>query len=245
MAIFDLDIASETLADSCVAATAAEIVVAQVADYRSELFAEEAAYAESVVHARAQQFATGRKVARAALRRIGVAACEIARRGRLPVWPPSVVGSIAHTRTLAAAIVGPATGHDGLGIDVEASNAVSPQVAERVLTAAERDWLPAPEWRTMVFSAKEALYKAVHPLTGEFLGFRDVELEVDTVACEYRAHCRRGLRSAAVVAAGRGHWAVYRAHWLVVFLIPASPEGRPRRRVPQKTVRSEHSGNRP
>ena len=188
-------------------------------DYRTDLFAEEAAYAASVVHTRALEFATGRKVARAALRRIGVADCEIPRRGRLPVWPPSAVGSIAHTRTLAAAIVGPAAGHDGLGIDIEATTAVSGQVAERVLTPAERDWLPAPEWRTMVFSGKEAIYKAVNPLTGEFLGFSDVELEMDPEAGEFRARCRRNLRSAIPVAAGRGYWALYRAHWLVVFLI--------------------------
>ena len=189
-------------------------------DYRTDLFAEEAAYAASVVHTRALEFATGRKVARAALRRIGVADCEIPRRGRLPVWPPSAVGSIAHTRTLAAALVGPATGHDGLGIDIEATTAVSGQVAERVLTPAERDWLPAPEWRTMVFSGKEAIYKAVNPLTGEFLGFSDVELEIDPEAGEFRARCRRNLRSAVPVAAGHGYWAVYRAHWLVIFVIP-------------------------
>ena len=189
-------------------------------DYRSAMFAEEAAYAESVVHARALEFATGRKVARAALGRIGVTNCQIPRRGRLPVWPPSAVGSIAHTRTLAAAIVGPASAHDGLGIDIEARTAVSGQVAERVLTSAERDWLPAPEWRTMVFSGKEAIYKAVNPLTGEFLGFSDVELDIDAAAGYFRARCRPNLRSAVPVAAGRGYWALYRAHWLVVFLIP-------------------------
>ena len=189
-------------------------------DFRPDLFPSEAAYAQSVVDTRALEFATGRKVARAALGRIGVADCEIPRRGRVPVWPPSAVGSIAHTRTLAAAIVGAATVHDGLGIDMEARNAVSPQVAERVLTTAERDWLPAAEWRTMLFSAKEALYKAINPLTGEFLGFGDVELDVDPEVGEFRARCRRNLRSAVPVAAGHGYWAVYRAHWLVVFLIP-------------------------
>ena len=189
-------------------------------DYRPVLFPSEAAYAESIVHTRALEFATGRKVARAALGRIGVADCEIPRRGHLPVWPPSAVGSIAHTRTLAAVIVGPATGHDGLGIDIEARTAVSPQVAERVLTSAERDWLPAPEWRTMLFSAKEAIYKAINPLTGEFVGFSDVELDIHPTASEFRARCCRSLRSATSVAAGRGYWAVYRAHWLVVFPIP-------------------------
>ncbi len=78
----------------------AEIAVAQVGDYRPGLFSEEASYAESVVHARALEFSTGREVARTALGRIGLADCEIPRRGRLPVWSPSAIGSIAHARTL-------------------------------------------------------------------------------------------------------------------------------------------------
>ena len=206
--------------DSRLAALVAQIAVGHVGDHRSVLFPSEAAYAASVVHTRALEFAAGRKVAREALGRIGVPDCEIPRHGRLPVWPVSVVGSIAHTGTLAAAIVGRATEHDGIGIDIEARTAVSPQVARRVLTSAEREWLPDSEWRTMVFSGKEAIYKAVYPLTGEFLGFGDVELDIDAEAGEFRAHCRRSLRSAVRVAAGRGYWAVYRAHWLVVFLIP-------------------------
>ncbi len=224
MAVVDTDISREILTDSRLAAIPAETAIAQVGDYRPVLFSEEAAYAESVVQSRALEFSTGRQVARAALRRTGVPDCEIPRRGRLPVWPPAVVGSIAHTRTLAAAIAGPATGHDGIGIDIEARAAVSPQVAERVLTRGELDWLPAPEWRTMVFSGKEAVYKAVYPLTGEYLGFGDVELDIDPDAGEFRARCRRGLRSADPVASGRGYWAVYRAHWLVVFLVPRAAQ---------------------
>lgn len=202
------------------ASLGAEIAIARVDDYLSDLFPGEAPYAASVVQSRALQFSTGRMVARAALGRVGLAPCEIGRHDRLPIWPASAVGSIAHTSTMAAAIVAPATRHDGLGIDIEGRTAVSPEVAERVLTPAERAWLPAPEWRTMVFSGKEAIYKAVYPLTGEFLGFRDVELDIDAEAGEFGARCRRGLRSAVPVAAGRGYWAVYRAHWLVVFLIP-------------------------
>ena len=72
----------------------------------------------------------------------------------------------------------------------------------------------------MVFSAKEAIYKAINPLTGEFLAFGDVELDIDPLAGDFHARCGGNLRSAVPVAAGRGHWAVYRAHWLVVFLIP-------------------------
>ena len=106
-------------------------------------------------------------------------------------------GSIAHTRTLAATVVGRSTVHDGVGIDIEARTAVSPQVAQRVLTSAERDWLPAPECRTMVFSGKEAIYKAVYPLIGEFLGFGDVELDIDAEADEFRARCRRCIRRLA------------------------------------------------
>ena len=48
----------------------------------------------------------------------------------------------------------------------------------------------------MVFCGKEAVYKAINPLTGDFLGFSDVELDIDPAAGEFRARCRRDLGSA-------------------------------------------------
>ena len=223
MSVVELGSGRQILTASRLAAVnGAELVVTEVGDQRKALLPGEAAYAASVAETRARQFAAGRVAARAALARIGINAGEIGAVGRRPVWPTGTVGSIAHTRSLAVAVAGAAGAFRGLGVDVERETAVSAAVAQRLLSESEQAWLPAPEWRTMLFSAKEAVYKAVNPIVGEFLGFGDVELAIDEERQAFRARCRDGLASQATVAAGHGHWARYRAHWIVLFVIASA-----------------------
>ena len=222
MSVFDLDRNREVLAFARIGRIAnAALSLAAVRDARADLFAGEAAYAATVADKRSREYSTGRRVARVALARIGVVPGEIPSEDRRPVWPEGVVGSIGHSRSLAAAVVGPSGAFDGIGIDIEIENAVSGNTADRLLTPTERAWLPAPEWRTMIFAAKEAVYKAVNPLVGEFLGFQDVQVDVDEAVGVFRAHCVESRPSAEPVASGYGYWALYRAHWMVVFAIRA------------------------
>jgi enterobactin synthetase component D len=90
-----------------------------------------------------------------------------------PVWPQGLVGSISHTdacATAAVARIGEAT---GLGVDVELfmSRAAADEVARLVasedeaLLAAEAASLDRPQSLTLLFSAKESLFKALYPLT--------------------------------------------------------------------------------
>ncbi len=220
MTVFDLDRGHRVLDFARIGCLRdAVLALSAVRDLRSELFPAEAAYAATVADKRGREYSTGRHVAREALKRVGVEPCEIPAKDRRPLWPRGVIGSIGHSRTLAASIVGPADAFQGLGIDVETENAVSGGTARRLLTEAEHAWLPAPEWRTMIFAAKEAVYKSVNPMVREFLGFQDVEIEVDEEAGGFRARCIEERPSAAPIAAGHGHWALYRAHWVVVFEI--------------------------
>lgn len=220
MSIYDIDIQQEVLASHRIGAiSATELTIGSVADYRSTLFPSEAIYANEVVERRAKEFSSGRLVAREALARIGIEECEIPTADRLPIWPNSVIGSITHTELLTAAIVGSNSRFTGLGIDVEKQTAVSEKISERVLTNTERGWLPGPEWRSMMFASKEAVYKAVNPQIGEFLGFQDVELEVDPKNGKFRARCLKERDSAKFIKQGQGYWVLYRDHWLVVFVI--------------------------
>ena len=220
MTVFDLDRGRGVLGFARIGRIGgAALTLSAIADRRDELFPGEAAYAATVGDKRGLEYATGRHLAREALKRIGVTPCEIAAEDRRPVWPEGVVGSIGHARGLAGAIVAPAEAFDGLGIDVEMENAVSANTADRLLTETEHAWLPAPEWRTMIFAAKEAVYKSVNPMVREFLGFQDVEVHVDEEVGEFRAHCIEERPSAAPIASGHGYWALYRAHWIVVFAI--------------------------
>ena len=136
------------------------------------------------VPARQAEFYTGRHLARLALADLGVATAPIERRDdRSPVWPAGVLGSITHTTGIcAAAVVRAGTnGLVGLGIDAEQDAVLDPSVVDRVLTWAERRALGdrAAADAIVAFSAKEALFKALHPATGAWLEPREVEVRLD------------------------------------------------------------------
>lgn len=139
---------------------------------------------------RLHTFAAGRVVAAAALSALGHPAVEPSVIGRepsgAPRWPAGVVGSIAHTDTLAVAVVADAHDVALLGADVEAPlgeatarevhHSIAPEcptedaLADRVHTT-----MPFPLALTLVFTAKEALYKALAPRVGQFFGFEAAE----------------------------------------------------------------------
>lgn len=98
---------------------------------------------------------------------------------RAPGWPPGIVGSITHTARYAAALVASDTHYHGMGIDCEAI--ISPDnlnlqkhicVANELeaLHEAYSDWAPE-ELLTLVFSAKESLFKCLYRQTRKFFGF--------------------------------------------------------------------------
>ncbi|WP_310618532.1 4'-phosphopantetheinyl transferase family protein [Flexibacterium corallicola] len=98
---------------------------------------------------------------------------------REPLWPAGIIGSITHAGDAANAVVAHATSFDGVGIDrevlVERGRAASllPQIGtaqEMALLSSELDFASA---FTLMFSAKEALYKAVFPTVKRFIGFEE------------------------------------------------------------------------
>ncbi len=133
---------------------------------------------------RRREFAAGRQCARQALARCGVAGAVIGRGAdRRPLWPEPFVGSIAHTADYAAAAVAHRRDVASVGIDVERREAVGEHLWRRIAVPAELEWiegLPAAERTaaaTLLFSAKEAIYKCVYPWLKIRLGFQDVAIE--------------------------------------------------------------------
>lgn len=132
-----------------------------------------------VLPERLNEFAAGRRAARLALTRAGCqgdAALEQDADG-LPLWPAGWLGSISHTDRLAAAVVAVA-GHASarvIGLDLEPLMGVSAAM-EIAMDAAPEHVTPAaaPGYAaeiTRIFSAKEALYKALFPSTRQFREF--------------------------------------------------------------------------
>jgi 4'-phosphopantetheinyl transferase EntD len=66
----------------------------------------------------------------------------------------------------------------GIGFDAEAWGRVRPALWRRIATRPELAWLRAhpqdagERWATLLFSAKEAFYKAQFPVSGSSLGFQ-------------------------------------------------------------------------
>lgn len=130
---------------------------------------------------RQAEFCYGRVAASAALQDLGLAKIEVpVGAQREPVWPQGVLGSISHIDGLAGAAVAACTHLDGLGIDLERTTRGESQAAlrETVLDAEEltllkriHGTLTLEEKVTLVFSAKESLYKAAYRTVGRLFGF--------------------------------------------------------------------------
>jgi len=135
---------------------------------------------------REAEFRAGRACAREALSKIGINEWPlIPASTREPQWPDGVVGSITHSGAYCAAAVARGNHCDGIGIDIEATGRVGEELAQ---TVCSRDELAAldkcepgrrRELLTLIFSAKESVFKAIFPRERVFLEFGDVEIEIE------------------------------------------------------------------
>lgn len=154
-------------------------LMAPLADHTVALTSAEAAALGKAVARRRHEYASGRWLARQALRRSGCAAAELlAGADRVPQWPEAVCGSITHTDAEVAVAVTARAAWAGLGIDLEKCGRVGAALMPRLLTDAERERL-GPRDPTLVFSAKEACYKMIFPLKRQFIGFHEVEIDLE------------------------------------------------------------------
>ena len=159
------------------------------------LYPEEEAQVARAVESRRREFATGRHCARAALARLGLPPAAIVRDAHgAPRWPHGVVGSITHCDGYRAAAVARADDLVTIGIDAEPNEPLPPRVLDVVSLPPERAALPAltaaaagVAWDRLLFSAKESVYKAWFPLTGEFLGFEGAGIAFDPAAGTFTA----------------------------------------------------------
>ncbi len=187
------------------------------------LLPEEAPAMASAIPKRRRQFVSGRHFARMALRKLAGVAPPIPRdaRGR-PIWPPGFIGSISHSEILAAAAVSKGALR-GIGIDVEDSNRLARSHARlhrKLFTPAERSrtWTDAREGVVM-FSGKEAAYKAVNPLVGRYIGFREVEADVDWRRSMFRIRYVGDQEPNRLLDRGYGRFCFYDDQVVTLFFI--------------------------
>jgi enterobactin synthetase component D len=177
------------------------------------------------------EFLAGRYCARLAIAGLGVAGIgEIAiGEKREPLWPAGLIGSITHSRGFASAVVASDQQLAGIGIDSEqliaektAANVSSHILVESEDYQANRAFVDSPrEYLTLIFSAKESIFKCLYPQVQQYFDFRDAEVELDSTPGKFHFRLRRslneqhpaGFEGSGVYARARGfvHTAVLQA----------------------------------
>lgn len=134
----------------------------------------------SAVPKRKAEFIAGRYCARQALENLHADPTTVdIGENRSPVWPPGFVGSITHTHGYASAIVANHVNIRSVGLDSEQwiLEKTAGNVAKQILTDAEiftdyQDLFESQRhFLTMVFSAKESIFKCLYPMVKQFFGF--------------------------------------------------------------------------
>ncbi len=157
------------------------------------LHPEEEAAIERAVPKRRKEYGAARLLARALFARYGLPPLPVLNReDRSPIWPDGYVGSITHTTSFCGVALAPARALRGLGIDAEQAGPMQAPIVARVTTERERAAMARAGYEstavaTLWFSAKESVYKCLHPTVRRFIGFSEVELVVDFDAGRFRA----------------------------------------------------------
>jgi 4'-phosphopantetheinyl transferase EntD len=165
----------------------AAVAEARDDDMAIDLFPEEEAIVARAVEKRRREFASGRACAHRALERLGVGTAPVAagERGE-PLWPAGVVGTIAHCRGYRGCAVARTENLVTIGVDAEPNEPLPRGLLGDVARPEEIGPLgelaraePGVNWDRLLFSAKEAVYKAWYPLAQRWLGFEDAVLSFD------------------------------------------------------------------
>lgn len=151
--------------------------------FRSSLASELRLECPSDIHAastkRQAEFIAGRFSARELLLRMGVGGVPVGvGEGRSPVWPARWIGSITHTDDIAVCALASADDLAFLGVDLEIwiRRSVAQQIKRTVVRADEDAsasgcGFPFHQALTVIFSAKESLFKAIFPDVKQYFDF--------------------------------------------------------------------------
>ncbi|MDO4901011.1 4'-phosphopantetheinyl transferase [Actinomyces sp.] len=155
-------------------------------DVDAPLAPPEAAHIAGVSARRRAEFATVRHLAGRALGELGLERPPMVP-GPMgePTWPDGVVGSLSHCLGYRAAAVARAEEVAALGIDAEPNRPLARGVLVRIASPAEREnvdelaaALPDVAGDRLLFSIKEAVYKAWFPRARKPLRFADAAVDI-------------------------------------------------------------------
>ena len=145
---------------------------------------------------RENEYRISRQCARQALSQIDPAMSSViiaSNPDRSPLWPEGYVGSITHTDGYVAVVVALSRDVRAIGIDsekrmsVETVKEIKDLVASKMEQALCTDMSQEQLFYTLIFSAKESVFKALYPTVKHMFDFTDVQLlRLDMIARVFR-----------------------------------------------------------
>jgi enterobactin synthetase component D len=134
---------------------------------------------------RQAEYLAGRLCAKMALQQAESTLVDVATgEDRAPIWPQGFLGSISHSKGMAMAMVAQSEQCQGLGIDLEhfMTEKQENDLQTHILCAQDRSQFEALAQHvshplTLVFSAKESIFKALYSSVKRFFGFEAAALQ--------------------------------------------------------------------
>ena len=158
----------------------------------------ERTYLENVSQNRKREFIAGRFCAHEAMMLASMPPENIHIGGKgEPIWPSNVVGSITHSHGYAAAAVARKSDIMSVGLDAEIDEPLSSKALQRISNHQEEEWAKTVGGALVqhpgkvLFSAKEATYKAWYPITQEWLGFKEVLINFHDQGNTFTVHIQK------------------------------------------------------
>ncbi len=190
---------------------------------------EEAVAVASAIPSRKREFAAGRRAARDALQEIGAATAAIPKgTDRAPVFPAGLAGSITHTRQAALAIAAQNAQFRTLGVDIEPYAPLKAELLKAICTPQDREMLDGlPDNQRLLaarclFSAKEAVFKAQYPLTGQVFGFDAASITFNPSRNGFTATFHRDIEAIRAGSTVSGQCGIAGGHILTLVTLGAT-----------------------
>lgn len=197
-------------------------------DPQPALVGDEAAHVANAIHKRQREFAAGRAATRAAMAQLGGAPCAIpAAIDRAPIWPAGWQGSISHKNTLCAAVV--TQDAMSVGLDLEEATELDEDLIPSICSEMEIMQIEGSEKRRLaklMFSAKEAAYKAQYPISNMLFGFHHLHLSLEPDSHNFTATFLKPAGPFAIGARVLGRYTQVAGHFVTAVSIPLQHDHR-------------------
>ena len=191
---------------------------------KGSLYPEEMHFINNSSNKRKNEFTAGRICARVALKEFGYTYFPLLiDENRAPRWPNDISGTIAHSNEYCGVAVAKKKDFPSLGFDIEMFGRLKRHLWTQILTYREQFWIRSlpndkqDDSATLIYSAKECFYKYQYQITERWVGFEDVEIEVNFGGSEFIINLQKDIPSLGKIKTTiLGHFLYHENHVFTV-----------------------------